>query len=251
MYEQHTPAEQVKPMSLMERLTNVFAAPGELYENVRLAPKTTSNWLVPWIIFAVVAVIMGQVMMSNPSLTDQLGAVIRQKLEKQVQEGKMPSEQADRAFEFTRPGSMTFTITRIAGSVVGPLIALFVLGLIYWALGKSVMKAQSPYMKVVEVVGLTFLIGALEQIVTTLLMFLFDSIFASPSLALFVSNFNLENKLHVILSKINIFTFWSMAVLSIGLSKLFQRDFPKVLVLVLVLWVIWVVVSVFAGIQLG
>jgi hypothetical protein len=251
MDEQHTPTEQVKPMPLMERLTNVFAAPGELYENVRLTPKTASNWLVPWIIFAVVAVIMGQVMMSNPSLTDQLGAVIRQKLEKQVQEGKMPSEQADRAFEFTRPGSMMFTITRIAGSVVGPLIALFVLGLIYWVLGKSVMKAPSPYMKVVEVVGLTFLIGALEQIVTTLLMFLFDSIFASPSLALVVSNFNLENKLHVILSKINIFTFWSMAVLSIGLSKLFQRDFPKVLVLVLVLWIIWVVVSIFAGIQLG
>jgi membrane protein, antimicrobial resistance system len=251
MDEQHTPTEQVKPMSLMERLTNVFAAPGELYENVRLTPKTTSNWLVPWIIFAVVAIIMGQVMVSNPSLTDQLGTVIRQKLEKQVQEGKMPSEQAERAFEFTGPGSMFFTITRIAGSVVGPLIALFVLGLIYWVLGKSVMKAPSPYMKVVEVVGLTFLIGALEQIVTTLLMFLFDSIFASPSLALFVSNFDLENKLHVILSKINIFTFWSMAVLSIGLSKLFQRDFPKVLVLILVLWVIWVVVSIFTGIQLG
>ncbi len=251
MDEQLTPTEQVTPMPLMERLTNVFAAPGELYDNVRLAPPRSSNWLVPWIIFAVVAVVLGQVMMSNPSLTDQLGAVIRKELDKQVAEGKMPSEQAERAYEFTRPGSTWFTIMRIAGGVVGPLVALFVLGLIYWLLGKLVMKAQSPFMKVVEVVGLTFLIGALEQIVTTVLMFLFDSIFASPSLALFVSDFDIENKLHVILSKINIFTFWSMAVVSIGLSKLFQRDFPKVFVLVLVLWVIWVVISVFAGIRMG
>jgi len=252
MNEEHAPAEQVKPMPLMERLINVFAAPGELYENVRLTPRTTTNWLVPWVIFAIVAVVMGQVMLSNPSLTDQLGAVIKKQIDKQVQEGKVPAEQAEQAYEqFAKPGSIMFMITQVAGAVFGSLVVLFVLGLVYWLLGKTVMKATSPYMKVVEVVGLTFLIGTLDQVVTTLLMFVFNSIFASPSLALLVSDFDLENKLHLVLAKFNVFTFWSMAVVSIGLSKLFQRDFPKVFVLVLGLWILWVVFSILAGIRFG
>jgi len=252
MNEEQAPTEQVKRMSLMERLINVFAAPGELYENVRVTPRTSSNWLVPWVIFAIVAVVMGQVMLSNPSLTDQLGAVIKKQIDKQVQEGKMPAERAEQAYEqFAKPGSLMFTITQTAGAVFGSFVVLFVLGLIYWLLGKTAMKATSPYMKVVEVVGLTFLIGALDQIVTTLLMFVFNSIFASPSLALLVSDFDLENKLHVVLSKFNIFTFWSMAVVSIGLSKLFQRDFPKVFVLVLGLWILWVVFTILTGIRFG
>jgi len=252
MNEQPTPAEQVKPMSFMEKLTNVFAAPGELYENVRLTPRTNSNWFVPWVIFAIVALIMGQLLLSNPSLTDQLGAVIKKQIDKQVQEGKVPPERAEQAYEqFAKPGSLMFTITQVAGAVLGSLIVLFGLGLIYWLLGKTVMKASAPYMKVVEVVGLTFFIGVLEQIVTTVLMFVFDSIFASPSLALFVSQFDLENKFHLALSKFNVFSFWSMAVVSIGLSKLFQRDFAKVFVLVLVLWVLWSVFSIVTGFRLG
>jgi hypothetical protein len=49
------------------------------------------------------------------------------------------------------------------------------------------------------------------------------------------------------MSKMNVFTFWVLAVTSIGLSKLFRRDLPKVLVLVVVLWILWTVITVFTG----
>jgi len=252
MDEQHAAPEKIKPMSFSEKVTNIFASPGELFENVRLTPSTNSNWVVPWIIFAIVAIIMGQLVMNNASLADQIGAVIKKGFDKQVQEGKMPQEQAERTYEqFAKPGSMMFTIAQVAGAVLGPLLAVFVLGLVYWLLGKTAMKATSPYMKVVEVVGLTLFIAVIEQIVTTLLMFAMDSITASPGLGIFVSNFDMENKLHLALAKINVFTFWGLAVVSVGLSKLFQRDFPKVLVLVFALWVLWSVVTIFTGIRLS
>lgn len=252
MDEQQAAPPQVKPMSFSEKLTNVFASPGELFEHVRLTPKTNSNWVVPWIIFAVVAIILGQLVMSNASLADQIGVMVKKGFDKQVQEGKMSQDQADRTFEqFAKPGSAMFTISQIGGAVLGPLIMIFVVGLVYWLLGKTAMKATSPYMKVVEVVGLTLFIGVLEQIVTTLLMFAMDSVTASPSLGIFVSNYDMENKFHHALAKVNIFTFWSLAVVSVGLSKLFQRDFPKVLVLVVALWILWSVVTVVAGIRIA
>ncbi len=248
MEEKHSTTEQVKPMPFSEKVMNIFASPGELYENVRQTGKTTSNWLLPMIIFIIIAAVTSQLLIQNSSLSDQLGAVIKKGFDKQVQEGKMPQDRADQTFEqFAKPGSTMFTITRLGGLIIMTPIFLFALGLVYWLVGKSAMGAKAPYMKVVEVVGLTFFIGALEAIVTILMMYVMDSIHATPSLGAFISNFDIENKMHLTLSKINVFTFWSLGVTSIGLARLFQRDLPKVLVLVVALWILWTVATILLG----
>jgi hypothetical protein len=142
-------------------------------------------------------------------------------------------------------------VIRFVATGVGIPIVLFVVALFYWLLGKWGMRASAPYMKVVEVVGLTFYIGVLQSLLTTIMMILMNSIYASPSLALAVSNFDMENKLHLVLAQVNFFTLWSLVVTSIGLSKLFQRDLPKVLVLVFALWIIWSAFSILTGFRLG
>jgi hypothetical protein len=238
-------------MSFTEKLTNIFVSPGELYEDVRQTPNTMSNWLIPLIIFIVVAVVTNQIMLHNPSLSGQLGSEIKKGFDQAIEQGKMTPEQAEKAYEFASPESKWFRIMQVGGIAIGSPIALLIMALVYWLLGKWGMSGTAPYLKVIEVIGLTFLISTLEVIVTCLLQFLTDSVFASPSLALFVSPLDLHNKVHVALSKINIFTFWNLSVVSIGLSKLFQRDLPKVLVLVFALWILWSILSIVAGIKIG
>jgi len=167
-----------------------------------------------------------------------------------VAKGSMTAQQAEQAAQFMRPDSMMFRIQSMVGVVLVTPIALFLLSLVYWLLGKWGMSATAPYMKVVEVVGLTFFISILETIVTTLLQYGMDSLFAGPNLALFVADqYDLQNKLHVALSKVNVFTIWDLTVVSIGLSKLFQRHLPKVLVLVFALWIIWSIFTVLTGVM--
>jgi len=260
MEEQRTtiptePSAEVKPMSFTEKLVNIFAAPGELFENVRLTGKTASNWIIPVAIMIVVAIAMQQIIMTNPSLSDQTKAMVekatKERLDKAVQEGKMTPEQAEQQRQqienFSNPSSGLNIAFRIVGVVVFIPVILFLISLVYWLLGKTAMQASAPYMKVAEVVGLTFLIGAVESIVTTVMAIGLDSLHAGPNLAVFVQNFDIANKLHVALSKVNLFTIWSLVVTSIGLSKLFQRDLPKVLVLVFALWILWTVVTVLTG----
>lgn len=249
--EEHATRETVKPFSFTEKLAGIFAAPGDLFENVRQTGKTPGNWVVPSIIFIIVAVLMSQLMLTNASLVDQLGTIMRKGIDEAVAKGSMTAEQAEQAAAFMKPDSMIFRIQQVAGIVIITPIALFLLSLVYWLLGKWGMSATAPYMKVVEIAGLTMFITCLESIVTTLLMFAMDSIFATPSLGLFVTDFDIQNKLHAALAKVNIFTIWDLAVVSIGLSKLFQRDLPKVLVLVFALWVVWSVFTVLMGIRLG
>jgi hypothetical protein len=199
---------------------------------------------------------MTQLLLTNPSLRSQLEASIKTKVEQSLQEaiekGQITREQAEQQYEqFAKPGSPWFTMLSIAGTLFGSLLILFALSFFYYLLGKSVMNATMPYMKVVEVVGLTFFIGALEQIITIVLMYAFDSIHTSPSLALLLTNVGPESKWHLALSKVNVFTLWDLTVTGIGLSTLFQRDLPKVLVLLFALWLLWSGFSVLTGFSLS
>jgi hypothetical protein len=244
-------AEAAAPMSFTDKLAGIFMSPGEVYENVRRTPTTHGNWLVPTVLVAIVGLIMAFATMNNPSLMDQMKQQAKEAMEKQfqkqIEQGKMTPEQAnearDRAEQFTTPGFMM--IGQIAGNVVGPFIGLVVLGLIYWLLGKWGMKADAPYVKVLEVVGLANFIAVLEKIVTLIMQFTMDNIFASPSAGLFVGQLSTMNPWHMFALSMNVFTFWILAVVSVGLSKLFQRDFPKVLVLVIAVWMIWTVAMTF------
>jgi hypothetical protein len=106
-------------------------------------------------------------------------------------------------------------------------------------------------MKVVEVYGLTFYIGALGVLVTAALRYGLQSFHASPSLALFVLPFDIHNKLHIALAMLNVFTIWGLIVTSIGLAKLFQRDFPKVLVLIFAVWILLSAVLILLGVPIA
>jgi len=248
---QSTSTEPVKTMGFSEKLAGIFASPGEVFENVRLTPQTNSNWLIPSLLLIVVTLILSYLTISNPGLVDQMTAAQRDALQTMVQEGRLTQEQADAQLERMGPGSPLLLIGVLVGPPIFTFVRLFFLALVFWLMGKSAMKAAAPYMKVTEVVGLTFYIGILEALVTTGFVFGMNSLFASPSLALMVSDFDMNNKLHLVLSKVNIFTLWTLVVTGIGLSKLFQRDLPKVLVLVFVLWVLYCAVTILAGIRLG
>jgi hypothetical protein len=247
---QATPAEPVRPMSFSDKLVGVFTSPSALYDNVRQTPPTSSNWVVPTLILVVVGVIMAYLVVSNPVLSDQMKRMASEQMEKGLQKqlaaGKITQEQANQARDqMSGMGQTGALIFKYVGAVVGPFVVLFLASLVYWLLGKGVMKATAPYMKVVEVVGLTFLITSIESVVTTVLAIGMNSIFASPSLALLVSDFSIENKMHLLAAAMNVFTFWSLAVTGIGLAQLFQKDTAKVLVLVFALWLIWTLFTVF------
>jgi hypothetical protein len=250
MEEQHQVAA-VQPMTFTDRIVNIFASPGELYENVRDTGPTTSNWLVPSMIFIIISIALSQLLLTNPDLRHQLTDLTRKAFDTAIQQGTITQEQADQQMERMGPGSVFFMISAFVGPILYTFARLFFLGLVYWLLGKSAMRSASPFMKVVEVIGLTLLISSLEVLVTNIMIFATGSLTASPSLAMVVTDFDFQNKGHAALAKVNIFTFWILAVTSIGLSRLFRRDLPKVLVLVVVLWLLFSVVTVLAGLRLG
>jgi hypothetical protein len=44
---------------------------------------------------------------------------------------------------------------------------------------------------------------------------------------------------------VNFFTLWEIGVVGIGLARVYERDLPKILVLLLALWLLWTGVMLF------
>ncbi|MDH4068903.1 MAG: YIP1 family protein [Ignavibacteria bacterium] len=255
--ESEHPLQNSDPMSFLDKVVNLFASPGELFEEIARTGITARNWLIPWLIYVLITIVTGQILVGNPSLSGQLESAMRkqfdQSVEKSIIAGDMTQEEAEQAFEtFASPRSPWFSLMSAGGTLFLSLAILFLLGLIGWLLGRTAMNATAEFMKVVEVLGMVFIISGVEQVVTMALMLLTDSIYASPSLALLLlPDVNLEDRTHLALAKLNLFTFWIIALVSIGLGKLFYRDSLKVFALVAALWVLWSLFSILEGIGFG
>jgi len=84
-------------MSLGSRLLNVFATPGDVFQEVKNSPPSTANWLVPAIILLVVSWVSLWLIFSQDSIKHQLSEITEQAIQKQIERTHMSEQQADQA----------------------------------------------------------------------------------------------------------------------------------------------------------
>lgn len=234
---------------LSTRLSNVLAAPGELFEELRNSRVMHANWLVPALLFILSSWLAAALPISSESVRQQLGQLATEAIQEQVQAGQMQPAQADAARDAASKGAVFIAII---GMTIGPVVIAFISpfgwGLIIW-LGVKVMKGATTFMKAVEVAGLANTVLVLEPIVRALLILGLGNVLVSPSMALLVREFDPRNPVHGILSAFNLIILWAVAVKGIGLAKLAGVRFAKAAFWVFGCWVCYT--GFFIGIGLA
>jgi hypothetical protein len=233
-------APQPITTSLPARLTNVFAEPGEVFEEIKAAPPATGNWLVPVFLWVLVGIVASVILLSQPAIQHQIREQQAKAMDKMVQQGKMTREQADQATamaeKFTGP-----TMLMIFGSV-GALVAgfahVFWWALVLWLLGRWFLKSYFPYVKALEVSGLSMMIWVLSGILGVLLGIILGRMYATPSAALFINEFDPTSKGQLLLATLNPFHFWLVLVMAIGLAKIANAPFSRAAILLLGFWIL-------------
>ena len=224
-------------MSLGGRLLNVFAAPGDVFEEVRTAKDSTANWLVPALILILVSWAAAVVIFSQDPIKHQLTEITDRAVQKQVDSGHLTEQQAEQA---RLAGAKWASIgSKIGAGIMPVLVGLatpFLWGLIVWLVGAKVLKGGFPYMKAVEVVGLGNMIIVLDSIIRTLLIVGLGNIYAAPGLMLLVKDFDPQNTVHGLLGILNVTTFWVLAVRAVGLARLSGASFAKAAAWVFGIW---------------
>ena len=134
-------------------------------------------------------------------------------------------------------------LTARIGPAIGVVLvgfgAPFVWGAILWLVGTRIFKANFRYMKAVEVAGMANTIAVLDVVVRTLLIFASGNLFAAPSLAVLIKNFDPQNTLHAVLAAVNLMTFWLLMVRAIGLARLSGAPVLQAAWWVITIWCIY------------
>ena len=229
--------------SLAARLLNVFAVPGEVFAEVKASRVCVGNWLAPALLSALAAVITAVVIVSQPAFQRQIHDLTDRQakaVEQQVNAGKVKQADADRVMGLVRAVTEPGTLKALASTAVAVVgfARAFWCAFVLWLLGRLFLKVRFGYLKALEVAGLGLMITVLGTIVTLLLMVNLPSLFATSNLALAISDLNASRKSPLLLGAANVFAFWLMGVLSVGLAKLAGVPFVRAAWLVFAAWII-------------
>lgn len=230
------PVPESRETSLVARLLNIVASPGEVFDEIKPRAVSTGNWLIPTVLVAIFGIL-------SVFWTGSLESVKRQQLEMQeavfqkvVESGKMTQAQADQQQGAEAMGRFK-TIGAAIGTPIFSFLGLFFSALVVW-LGGIVLGERFKYMRAVEVAGLVGIISALGIIVKTLLIVVKGSLFAGPTPALFVKDFDPMNTWHGALATLDVFMLWAFAVQAFGLAKMSGVSFGKAAVWIFGVWLV-------------
>jgi len=237
--EQQPVEAQAPTTSLAGRLMNVFAAPGEVFDEIKAAPPRTANWLTPALLLIVLSWISVWLIYSQPAIQQQMNDLSNKAIDRQVEKGKLTSTQADQARAAAEKfGSMGYKIGGVFGPVFVAFISPFWGGLILWLVGSFALKSPFSYMKAVEIAGLANMILVLDVVVRSLLVLITGNMFATLSLTLVVKDFDPQNTLYSLLALVNVMTFWLLAVRATGLARLIGASVAKTAAWIFGIWIV-------------
>jgi len=198
--------------SLAQKLLNLFAAPGDVFEEVVSAPPTLANWLLPTLMVCLTQGLLLHALAPK----EQTDAIIRQVLGA----GTISAAEAQKLAGLWR---LISSLTVCLGAFAGTFWSAFVL----WFMGRVFLKTRFSFLKALEVAGISGVILVLGAIVTALLIGISDDPATRPALSLLAQKSLTGARLGAVLDSLNVFHLWATTLLALGLCKLSRASFRE------------------------
>ncbi len=204
--------------SFHARLVGVIYSPGETFEDIARKP---GFWpmLITIVVFSIA---------TTETLLDKIGMarVIRMQLE---QSGRAQSMTADQMQAAIQRGAMFGAILARVGEVLGPPISLLILAGIGLLILNAFFGAETKFRAVFSATCFAFTPALISELLAMAMFF-----FADPNQlnmqdptptnpGFFMNPLTASKPLLALASSLDIFTFWVMALLAIGLSRVANR----------------------------
>jgi hypothetical protein len=218
---------------------NIFVTPGEVFEEVKASPSTASNWLLPGVIYGVLAAIAALMVLIQPALIQQTREQQAKVFDKMVKQGKITREQADQNIEAAQKiAGPIMKGSAVFGGLVSSFVQIIWWGFLLWLIARFGLKSQVDFTKTLEIAGLASGIAILDTAIKALLVVILSSPFASMSLVLLISNPTANNKWVGLAGLANPLIIWLLIVRAIGLAKLTGVPTGKAAAWVFPVWLV-------------
>jgi Yip1 domain len=244
----HAPEPDI---TLGDAMAGTFSEPGDTFSAVKQANK--NYWLIPLLIVVIVSILSSFLVMRDEELSseikDKQKKAMNEQFDKAVKEGKMTREQADQQLEQSQKfmGGGMMMVFGIIGSLFAVVLFFFIKALIYWGVLKG-FKGTATFKDVMNVLGLTGLITAVQLVVDTALAIMLGKLTANIGPALLFTQETVGNSVFKLLGHFDLLMIWYLIVVGIGLAKVSNLSTYKTTAMVFVLWLIWVGITSFSSI---
>ncbi len=242
--------DENEPIGKMEAVTGIITEPSATFERIA-AIKPRIYWVTPVIIFIIASLIAVFLFYSDKelysSVMDKQRKSMEERFDKSVKDGKMSEEQKKVAMEsaekFMDPKSPFAIGIAVGASVIGPFFIMVLMSLIYLICLK-VLKGDTNFTNILNVVGLSFVIGATGKILETVLSIILGTL-SNFSLGLVLSEASVGSTVRSLIMKFDVFSIWSVVIVCIGLIKVGKLKTNTIYFVVFAIWILWVVISSF------
>lgn len=233
MENQVTPTP-VAEMNVFSRILNVFLSPSETFNCLIAKP----DWITP-VIVTIILFLGSGILLKDIIQIEQIKAMRAQIMKSD----RVPDNQKEQVIEQQTQMMKGFWVV---GYVIGlvAILSMYFIGAVFLMIGgNNVLGGKATYMQVLSVFGYSMMIDILATLVKVPIMFVNSTMRVDTGLGLFVAADQTRSAMYAFLSKFDLFTFWQLAVLVIGISMLFKFSKGKAAGMVFGLWFIWVLLG--------
>jgi hypothetical protein len=224
-------ASEAKGLSLFERIISIFTSPKEAFKDINSKP----NWLIPFLILIVVVIVVQYVLM-DITITDQIAKLEARDIpEAQMEIARNQVQGPLKYIQFVMIPIMTLLTWCIVGG-----IHLFFTNVVF--------GGETTFKKMFAITSWSSLIGVVSTLLRmVMVMSKGTSYGVTTSLAIVMPTPGLSETpsiLFRLLAHLDIFAIWGLVLYAIGISTISKLDIKKASTVVIIIWLIWVVISV-------
>ncbi|MCK4427309.1 MAG: YIP1 family protein [candidate division Zixibacteria bacterium] len=221
-----TVPQEEKTMGGTSKVLNIFFEPRRVFESLKIKP----TWLVPFLIAVLLA--MGFLYFAFPLIMDQQVQRI-QEMEQIPEARKLEIIEGMR--EKDSPPLWQLALPPVFGLIVLVVVA----GILFFVFNVF-LGGDSTYSRVFSVYSYSGLVAIPSMIVKFPLIMLKGDLDVQTSLALLLSANAKDTFLYSVLSSLDIFSFWQVILVSMGMGVMYKYSTKKAFIAVLVLWLIYI-----------
>ena len=231
--------EEEAELSHTDKLVGVFTEPGKTFEKMAKSGAKTSDWLIPLVILIAVIVLSVILKGMDPQIKLQQKQEAEQRIQEMVDNGTITQEQADQQMqrmEQFQSGPFMIITTAISTIIISFIVFFIISGLLMLFV-KLILKGEGTYKDAMSAYGLPYYILIIMWIVIVILSLVMGKSFQSTGVSAFM-DLDKGSLVNFILSKVDVFSIWFYAVLSIGFAKMFKSPTTgKYFILIFGLWI--------------
>jgi hypothetical protein len=229
------------------RIVGVFFSPKATFEDIVRKP----SWLIPVVLMTVLSTLAGVVFVQRANWREY----ISQQIEKNPSTANMSAEQKEQRIEGGVKIAPPFTL---AAFVLAPILSTLLVALVMWGAYNLLGGAETTFGTSFGITAHANLTGLVGALLLLLILFLkpVGTVDIDNPLAANVAAFLPEDSAKWLVSlgkSIDLFSFWTMALLAIGFGATNPRKLrgSKAFTIVLSVWAVYVVLKVGAAFITG